>query len=448
MNVSSDSIKNEEMMKTLSINNGFRSNSPSPANSPISTATILTDGTLVWPILSAQSQFPQNSTGMESISNGEGMVGNGDGGGVGVGSGGGEGLELPSCAKYLRPFQIQNVPDDYQQLFGLDDCKTMLRHCIYNPMRAPRHRTMCGGMVSVPYNLYMYGPDGMGKATLVRSFCKTMGYSLIWVKQMNVDPDSKYDLIGIYAFAVQMRQQLNEPIIILFQDCTDLLQQGHKQYQFRLFQDQLLENVFHNHRIWTIFTGNLIPREALHQDLSVYITRMCLAPTLGDAQRKHFLYTLLANCVDIEVVPEELRNCLSNHLKILSDASKGYTVAEIRWFVSECLDKVLNEIPGDEQDNIAPRSLLLLPNWSEKIGTYFYSLNSPTGCQISEKDPTPRAVYFDDHNGIREANNVALNVEYYGGVSNNLLSNEYGSYYFGGGHNNFNGKNNQDMPPS
>lgn len=345
---------------------------------------------------------------------------------------------LPPNATLFRWRDIVTPFNDYMTLFGLEEFKNQLRFSICFPLQTCQYQNTLG-TVPVPYNLYAYGPSGMGKRTLVKSFCRNMHIDLLVVRYCGNDAaQDDRDILAIYSRALAHRWHYGNPVIVLFEDGRWVPEFGTKELQYRNVQRWLRDEKRHAHHVWTIFTSNLHMRQLGKPEFFAYIDKSFLVPTLNSANRHLFFLQFLRNYRDeavrrlatnhhhdnnnnnndddddttadrntendaqIAQHMSQLTNVMANHIELLTDASKGYTITEIQNFLGQSCEKMCQTFTREQLNRLPVGSLELLPNWSQFPHLFFYALDSETGLQIQMFDVNVRAKIYEDINGFRQ----------------------------------------------
>jgi len=128
--------------------------------------------------------------------------------------------------------QLPHLPQEMDQLYGLDDMKASLLSAIRTPLAKPTLYSFAksafrasdadecsGGKMPLAHGLFYFGARGSGKQTLVRTFCAETGLTLLEAYAPGFNPQTELD--GLFNSALQAF-----PSVILFNECEGYFRTG------------------------------------------------------------------------------------------------------------------------------------------------------------------------------------------------------------------------------
>jgi hypothetical protein len=239
---------------------------------------------------------------------------------------------------YTIDFEKYNYNDKgidlkYDDVIGLDNAKQLLINKILKPYICPDHYQ---GVTEMKNISCIYGQEGSGKRTLVKSFCRMIGIKLIIINGKIIEQSMMERLMG-YA-------QLNQPCLIYFDCCEHFFRNGVNDNVGKGFMYLYELNKIEDNQIWVVIGTTALYRSEFFHNLSEYIENNSARVTpLTKPQRKVIFRRFLGSHY------KELghRNFNDEEYEELIDELAGYsedhTPKQIQNYIKKVFSKKLDD---------------------------------------------------------------------------------------------------------
>jgi ABC-type cobalamin/Fe3+-siderophores transport system ATPase subunit len=213
---------------------------------------------------------------------------------------------------------------EYSQILGLKACKTLLVNVILKPFLFKEHYY---GITDINKFGCMYGLNGSGKKTLIKSFCRRAGIKLIIID-------------GSISEELMMRNILSystkyQPCVIYFDQCDHFFRDGaggNFGKEFCHFYNKLYVK---DYQVWTIFGSTSLPSQFFPAIRDLVRSNHAHAQSPNSISRtilfNRFLLSRYKKIKHKNFNDEELKNLIS----ILVRSSESCPPLEIQKFISE-----------------------------------------------------------------------------------------------------------------
>lgn len=251
----------------------------------------------------------------------------------------------------------------YIDFAGLDAVKAMLTSNIGLVCASPQffsvsphslqESTMVGGKTPLQHIFYIYGSEGSGKRTLLKSFCAAHeDLSLVQVNPATFNPATDTELL--YKTACE-----NSPAIVLLDSCDGHYHRSNPSTMANasLLWDQMKKMEEHRLPVWTIFTS-IFPPDSLQQLLTNQIVLACWTSKLTTLDCEKLWRRAIARYSQTE------KKISDEDFSALSRKSTDLNAGDIESIVKKvCANTVQSQ--GKDLARQPTKSLVLVPSFND-----------------------------------------------------------------------------------